>query len=495
MRTSIRTLISLVVLSVGALAQVQFFTSANVPSSTPPPPSAFIQSAAGTTGASSAASFTVTFASNTAAGDGIVCVRNDSGSPAAPSVPTMTGATFTQAQTYASVQSNRVSVYTAPVTSGGNKVITFPAAASGKAAGGCMEFSNMAASSLVDAIPSLLHANSSATALFSDISSSTQTDVAVGFCITGATATTHYAAAGNWSNLLDIPQSSDGDDVGMFAIANGTLGQFVLNATGDSHNYSCGEVLVKALGTGSFSGNQVTAYMNMTGTNGNAVTLANFPITPSVGTLTFANGTSCFTYSNANGLTTPTSISANGQTFTPTGTNSVGYALSCNGASDNQIVINPIIPNVTTTVSSGYLLKYPNTAALDNFTPGGFVSATSTDRCYPLISSASGATYLVSAETAGGDSVGTIDVTSYVTGGNPFWITTQMVTTGSGNCSVAVYDPVTKAQVGSTITHSVASGTPITWSFGRFDTGVATGTAYFGKVVLDVNGGTFPILP
>ena len=450
-----------------------------------------VQSVACTNGSSGNYNCTL---SATGTGNLITIQEGDyAANPTAPSVPTDGGDTFVSDCTLTNAGNGRLTFFSFPNSVSGRTTFTIRPA-SGASSAVVAEWSGAATSTPFDACNSALFANSSTTIFFTAPLAGSQTDLAIGGVYNRVNGTDTYSSTDVWTTLISSPDNTDGDQLYTQYIINGVKSQYTMNGTiNNARTQFSAVALYKSAVAGSFSGQQPTTFLSMTGTNGTNVTTSNLPMNPNPGPLNSAGGTNCFTFSNANGLAALTTNATNGTQYTGTGVNSIAYSLSCNTATDSQL--GTTLSGSATKVSAGILVLYPNTASIDTFTMGGFVTLTP-DRCYPTITSPDGVNYYFYVETAGGDSSHTgVNITSKITGGTPLWFTTQM-DTGSGLlCTGAVYDATTGSQIGSNVSHAVASGTPTVWTFGRFDSGVSSGTAYYIRAVVDDLNGTFPLKP
>lgn len=391
---------------------------------------------------------------------------------------------------------SKMNVWAAVVTSGVTTITVNPSGTSAYDQSSVSSWSGVASTSELDGCSST-GLNNGSNAWFSSYPVlSTQTDLAIGMGSVPGTVNP-CTSVSEWASL--DTGTFVGDTLCTQYIINGTKSQYTTafsnNSTGSGYG---GVVLFKSLVTGSFSGQTPSVLLNMTGTNGNSVTASTLPLNPQTNGATTLTGSGSFTFSNTGSVAALTVNSINGSAYTENDTKALAYALS----STDQTF--SVYPNFTTGPASfGCAISFPNTGANEYSNVVGIIGSGSfIERIQGVFqTSNSGTTWEVAMEFNNGNPVATIDITALI--GTPVWVTGiytpfgAMSALGTGISGLAVYNMTTGAQVGSTITYtepSNATGAPKHFEFGRAEGNAVTGTMYFGRCVVDVNG-TFPLKP
>jgi hypothetical protein len=428
---------------------------------------------------------------STGSGHLIVILENDADNPAAPSLPTDGGDTFTQDFTSAQVNGEgRSTIFHLCNSISGKTSITINQT-SGHSSANIREYSGTATASCLDVVNSSLSGNSSTSIMNSNELAATQNDVAISWCSTGVTATAHMAVADVWTDGIDYPQVNDAGD----SFSADILNAFPSNITGlfqgDSHNYGCGIALFKSAVAGSPSGIRPNLYVDFGGiTNGTTLTPANMTLNGSHD----VNGVWTGSTSPLTGMTASTSCATN--PVTPVYSNGTKYTTAANGLAYDLSQANKNLGYGTGTVTSaaaGGFITFPNPSdAVNPYTVLGF-TAGGLDRAELFVQNAAWGL-----ETAGGDSS-----TQSFTYGTLYWWTMQYNAGGTHKlrlytCSSGCTVQANWTQAGSEATHA-ATGSNNTggFTFGRLgaESGNPSITICQSVSRIDWTGTQYPMLP
>jgi hypothetical protein len=268
----------------------------------------------------------------TTTGNALIVLENDFNGNTTPSVPTGTGATFTQdCSVLQGAQIGRVLSFSAPnITGQTTPTITINPGASTATSVIVLEVSGLPASSPFDACSPAFVNNGTATTWTSGSLAAAQTDLAFGCALIGTSATTAFTGGDVWGTFLNSPQAADAETFGCAPILNGLQTLFTgVGSSGASASYYGLVILYKSAVAGSApSGNSVTAYSDFeTSTNGTTVTAAILSAGShgaAARTDAWAAGTG-FTVATASQLNNATQNSTNGTAY-PAGTGTRGLA-------------------------------------------------------------------------------------------------------------------------------------------------------------------------
>lgn len=430
----------------------------------------------------------------TAAGNGLIIIQEDADNPAAPTVPTgVAGSTCVQDATYAQTNNEgRQTYFNCPNISAGTTTVTIHVTGSGHSVANVREYSGLATAALLDSIAAAKASNVTATALVSNPIIGTQTDLAVGSCATGATATANMVAGTGWGHGKDFTQTADLTDSYAVDILNAVKGQSITFITGDSHTYTCIVALYKSAVAGSSSGQYPTLYADFeNSTNGTTVTAAILIAGSHGGTCTWTVTGANAVVSTSGQQSTTTNESVNGVTYTSpdAGTRGIRYDPSVAGTGVEQCSF----LNGVSSVSAGVWWLAPAiqdaTQPYDVFElAGGGDSAIA-----QLIQSGGGTrVMLLEIPSCGGSDCGHITLPTM-----GVWYKLTLKRVQNGTSSLSIYDS-TGTQVGATITGTSANFASTLVGIGDAHAGVGTSPNnyyYFDNLLVDQVNAVFPLTP